>query len=344
VQESFSLSIDNATDYCKAQGLVAPKETLRITELTGSSVSNCVLLVTTSSKQFVLKQPYKQLLVSQEWFIDRNRIWREVDWMRVLSPKLGEAIPRIVFVDKDNFICGMTYIGPNTNTWKELLFSGQVNPKDARNAGELLGTIHKMTSSNPGLSARFPNDHIFIQGRVSPYFDPLEETRPELSSALATIRHRLTNNQIALVHGDFSPKNILVSTRSITVIDAEICHFGDPAFDTGFLISHILLKYIHRSDLRPKLVRIAQIFWNTYLTTFDNNLPYDQERATCHIIGALLAARIDGKSPAEYIISSPEKEVARKLSGSILLEPIDNLEMLLELAQSAVTGSQLRCH
>ena len=68
---------------------------------------------------------------------------------------------------------------------------------------------------------------------------------------------------IALVHGDVQPTNVLLTPAGPKLLDAEIAHLGDPAFDLGVLIAHLVISAIARG--RPEASRGAtQSAWSSY--------------------------------------------------------------------------------
>ena len=52
-------------------------------------------------------------------------------------------------------------------------------------------------------------------------------------------------------------------------------------------------------------------------------------------VGCLMVARVDGKSPAEYL-SPDERDVARAVGSRLLLAPPDSLEAVFELDESVL--------
>ena len=68
---------------------------------------------------------------------------------------------------------------------------------------------------------------------------------------------RLVTCRSVLVHGDFSPKNLLVSGDRLVIIDCEVAWYGDPAFDLAFLLNHLCLKALYHAPAHGADLRVA---------------------------------------------------------------------------------------
>ncbi|MEF8856196.1 MAG: phosphotransferase, partial [Haloplanus sp.] len=103
-----------------------------------------------------------------------------------------------------------------------------------------------------------------------------------------------------LVHGDYSPKNVLVDRSDDPVpwiLDFEVAHWGDPAFDAAFMLNHLFIKSIYNHDRHAAYADAADRFW----TAYDRAAEWDIERETVAELAVLMLARVDGKSPVEYV-------------------------------------------
>jgi 5-methylthioribose kinase len=122
-----------------------------------------------------------------------------------------------------------------------------------------------------------------------------------------------------LVHGDYSPKNVLIREGTLVLLDHEVIHFGDPAFDLGFSLTHFLSKAHHLPGMREGFADAAKFYWATYREVVEE-LPWAadiEERAVRHTLGCLLA-RVAGRSPLEYL---DEGELARQREAVLALLP-----------------------
>jgi hypothetical protein len=95
------------------------------------------------------------------------------------------------------------------------------------------------------------------------------------------------------------------------VLDAECAWFGDPAFDLAFVLNHLLLKGVWRPALRDRYLDAFASLVEGYRAHVRWEPWDDVERRTAALLPALLLARIDGKSPVEYIASDSEREAVR---------------------------------
>ena len=131
----------------------------------------------------------------------------------------------------------------------------------------------------------------------------------------------MTEQRKCFVHGDFSPKNVLVdrspgaSPGSCWVIDFEVAHYGDPAFDLAFLLSHLVMKSLHMPSNRTAYDGCVDAFSAGYVRAAGALVP-DWPYVMRHV-GCLLMARIRGKSPAEYLTESQRE--ATWLLGTLLV-------------------------
>jgi 5-methylthioribose kinase len=288
----------------------------------GGGVSNTVLLVETGSSRFIIKQALPKLRVEQDWFCERDRILREADALRMLAPLLPpEAVPAVLLEDRENFAFRMTAAPVCAETWKAKLLRGDVDLETAEGTGHMLGCMIRGTWRSAIFAERFGDRTVFDQLRLDPYYRTAAKRHPDLAPAMDSLIETTLSRKCCLVHGDWSPKNFLVSNRQLMVIDFEVAHFGDPSFDAGFLLNHLLLKSFFRPEYRNQFAAAARRFWSA-LDTYTRPLAAGWfERATLEHLGALLLARIDGKSPAEYITDADLKQRIRTYARTLITNP-----------------------
>ncbi len=308
----MELSASNASSYlgypCSATFL-------------GGGVSNTVLLIESPDRRFVLKQSLGKLRVQQDWFSDRARIFRESSAMRQLARVFPPgSVPDILFEDRDNYLFAMTAAPPDAEPWKDLLLRGEVNPNTAESIGRLLGAMISNTWKSEAAEAEFGDQTIFDELRLDPYYRSTAARHPDLAAWFHRLIDESQSRRYSLVHGDWSPKNFLVCGASVMAIDFEVIHFGDPSFDAAFLLNHLLLKSFYRPGNSVALREAALRFWNIVQAAIPR--PNDWfEPATIQHLGALLLARIDGKSPAEYIREESLRTEIRAFARRLILHP-----------------------
>lgn len=326
----FQLQIDTAADYLCSQGIDAAGA--RITEL-GGGVSNTVLLVEGNAQRFILKQALGKLRVQDDWFSDRERVFREAAAMRWAAPHLAAGgVPQILFEDRGNFLFAMSAAPPNAQTWKSLLLRGEFDAGTANRIAKMLAAIVGASWRDPESERSFGDQTVFDQLRIDPYYRTTAARHPDLAPQFDRLIRESSRRRVSLVHGDWSPKNFLVCSGSVMAIDFEVTHFGDPAFDTAFLLNHLLLKSFYRPQWSRELARLALVFWEVYRAGIPAGCEWIEPATLAHL-GCLLLARIDGKSPAEYIIEAALREQIRGFARHLILTPPACIADVFEQAQ-----------
>jgi 5-methylthioribose kinase len=328
----------NAEAYLRETARIDPSERVVVRELAGG-VSNMVLLVERPQRpgdEFVLKQARARLRTSQPWFSSIERIWREADVLAICSELLARRekgrphdatipparTPRILFEDRDNYLLAMSAAPRPNVVWKAELLAGHVDPRIAAACGALLGTLHAESWLDEAIRRKIDDQTLFDQLRVDPYYRTLAATRPESSKAVDRVIRALEAHPRALVHADFSPKNLLVHAKGLLMVDFETGHYGDPAFDLGFFLSHLVLKACLKIPEHAKYLELTEVFRRAYDETVSSRIPPGELRDLwARGIGnfALCAwARLDGKSPVEYLSDQARRELVRTLCREIL--------------------------
>lgn len=287
----------------------------------GGGVSNTVLLAESAGERYVVKQSLGKLRVEQDWFSERERIFREAAALRLLAGILPEgSIPQVVSEDRENFAFVMTAAPAGAETWKAQLFRGIASEWTAERIGLMLGLVIARTWKDARFEAVFGDQTVFDQLRLDPYYRSTAARHPDLAPFFSRLIETSRRRRVSLVHGDWSPKNFLIYEQQVMAIDFEVIHFGDPSFDAAFLLNHLLLKSYRLPRWRDRFRRAALRFW----TVATEHLPQEAdwfELATLQHLGGLLLARIDGKSPVEYITEPELKEAIRERARCLILEP-----------------------
>jgi 5-methylthioribose kinase len=309
------LSKTNVLDYLRERGVIGTDVSARISELSGG-ISNTVIGVRWDGGAVVAKQSLPELRVSEEWEFDPRRIVVEARCMAELGEilKPGE-VPELLDLDEENLAFVMTYAPPGGHVWKERLLAGEVDTDVAASAGDLLGRIHRGSRLHPDLAGRFADLMPLVQGRVEPYHRTAALAHPDLARWIEEDIQRLITNRRTLVIGDFSPKNLLVYPDRVLALDFEVAHWGDPSFDTAFLLTHLVAKTIHMPNRAGQLLGAAQAFWSAYEASAKGAGASDAD--TSAELGMLMLCRADGKSRLEYL-STAEQDQLRHLARSMI--------------------------
>lgn len=305
---------------------VIPKDVdVRLEPLTGG-VSADVFALSFGDRRLVVKQALPRLRVAQEWLSSPARAVVEADAIAFAGRSRPDNVPEIVDVDDEHNIIVMTAATPDMENWKSVLLDGVIDPTIGSSLGAALADWHANSSSDPVVLRRFGDPTYFFELRVSPFFQSVADVHQDLAARIGTVIERMTNRSTCLVHGDFSPKNVLVGHGTFWVLDWEIAHIGDPTFDLAFLVSHLACKAIHRPRDSARYRACADDFLATYLAR--SHIAIDEDDLVQQI-GCLLLARADGKSPADYF-DPTEKDVARTLGRRVLEKDITDLAPLWE--------------
>lgn len=313
---STGLEASTLPGYLVHRGLVTADERVVVEELAGG-VSCSVFGVRTPARSLVVKQALPRLRVSADWHADPERAGNEAAALSAFSALTPAATPALLDEDPVNHVLAMTRAPAEWRTWKQQLLAGHVDTATARRLGTVLGTWHAGTRTPSALPARFLDLTGFQQLRIAPYYRTVQQRHPAHADAIDRVVEDMLAHRSCLVHGDFSPKNVLVGETGSWVIDFEVAHYGDPTFDVAFLLTHLVLKAAHLPTLVEPLRACAHKFLGAYGQTVSPRLVAPTSRLTDQL-GCLLLARVDGSSPAEYL--TPEQQIAVRGIALALIE------------------------
>ena len=309
----------------RGAGLVSANETPPFAPLTGG-VSSEIWKV----GDVCVKRALPRLRVAQVWEapIERNRYERL--WLEAAGAAAPGAAPRVLAWDDAAGIFAMEYVA--APVWKELLRTGNAEPAFAAHVGSALAAVHASTAGRPDVAQRFATDAIFHAIRLEPYLAATGRAHPDLQERLSFLEKRTAGTRVCLVHGDVSPKNILVAPRGPVFLDAECAWYGDPAFDLAFCLNHLLLKCLWVPRAKTAFLECFEALASSYL----NGVSFEgvEERAAS-LLPALLLARVDGKSPVEYL-GDRDKQRVRSVARE-LLPTASNLKQIREAWQRSST-------
>ena len=299
--------------FLRRHGLAAANEVPAAVALSGG-VSSDIWRI----DSYVVKRALARLRVAQVWEapVERNRYERL--WLEEANRIAPGVAPKILAAD-DGGCFAMEYLG-TLPLWKAELRAGRADPAFAADVGRKLAAIHAATAGRPPIARTFATDANFHAIRLEPYLLATARAHPDLAPILESLVERTAATRQALVHGDVSPKNILVGAQGPVFLDAECAWYGDPAFDLAFCLNHLLLKGLwvpgHKDDFLGCFDALARSY----------SPKPDVEQRTATLLPGLLLARVDGKSPVEYLTAESDKATVRRVAIALLKSPPSSLE------------------
>jgi aminoglycoside phosphotransferase (APT) family kinase protein len=304
-------------DFLHRAGLAAVGESPSATPLAGG-VSSDIWKVALRTGAVCVKRALPRLRVAQLWEapVERNRFeWR---WMQAAARIAPGCAPRVLAHDEAGFFA-MEYLdGARFPLWKNELRAGRADPAFAAQVGGTLARIHAATAGDAALAAEFATDAGFHAIRLEPYLLATARRHADLAAPLERLAARTAATRAALVHGDVSPKNILVGAEGPVFLDAECAWYGDPAFDLAFCLNHLLLKCLWVPQAQARFLACFDALAAAYLEGFARD---GVQARAASLLPGLLIARVDGKSPVEYVAGDAQKDRVRRLARALLLAP-----------------------
>jgi aminoglycoside phosphotransferase (APT) family kinase protein len=296
------------------------------TPLTGG-VSSDIWCIGTAQGPVCAKRALAKLRVAADWRAPIERNLYEARWMRVANEAQPGAAPQVLGQHAALGVLVMNYLVPSRyRLWKQLLREGRADVVLARTIGGVLGRIHSYSAARPHLASEFTTDSIFFDIRLEPYLLATARRHTQLASRLEQLVEVTRSRRIALVHGDVSPKNILVGAEGPVFLDAECAWWGDPAFDIAFCLNHLLLKCLWTPAASSAFLASFDALACAYVETVDWEPRDELERRAAGLLPGLFLARIDGKSPVEYVTEDRQREQVRRVAGELLKHPVDRLQ------------------
>jgi aminoglycoside phosphotransferase (APT) family kinase protein len=319
--------------------LLGPGETFRAETLPGG-VSSDIVRVDLPGRSLCLKRALARLNVAAEWRAPVERNHAEVEWLRVAEALVPQAVPKLLGEDLQSGAFAMEYLAPALHpVWKNELRDGNISAATAAAVARCIAAVHAGTALRAEFAARFANDHIFYPIRLEPYLIATGARHPDCAARLAELAAITAGNKLALVHGDLSPKNILLAARGPILLDAECAWYGDPAFDLAFCLKHMLLKCLWRPQWRERYLACFDALASTYLAQVSWEPPVAIEARVAHLLPGLFLGRVDGKSPAEYVSDEGDRERVRRVARRFLLEPTDRLAHIRDAWNTELQGN-----
>ena len=302
-------------------GLLGPGEAPRMEALAGG-VSSDIWRVDLAQGPVCVKRALARLKVAQVWEapVERNRY--EAAWIRFANEAAPGAAPALIAEDAGAGALVMAYLDPARHRlWKSELRDGRADPAFAASVGARLAAIHAASAGRADVAAAFPTDDIFYAIRLEPYLVATGRAHPDLAAYLEALVRRTAATKRALVHGDVSPKNILVGPGGPVFLDAECAWYGDPAFDLAFCLNHMLLKCLWTPAAAASFLASFDALAAAYRAGVRWEPRAEIEARAASLLPGLFLARVDGKSPVEYLTGDAPKQRVRRVARPLIASP-----------------------
>lgn len=299
------LNKDTVVEYLISKKVIKNEDSPQVEVLTGG-VSNVVLAITTANQKLVLKQALAELAVSEKWVADQRRAIVEADAIELFNRLTPTQVPKLVFLDPERFILVLERVPVGSTVWKSDLLAGVINPDIGLKLGATLASWHNYGEKNAEVKIKFMEDSLFEQLRIDPFYRFVAAKNSQIEVSIRKLINELEGDKTTVVHGDFSPKNIMVATNDdVYILDFEVTHVGNPVFDLAFLIAHLLCKFFRTDDrLHAKLLA------NTAISFVEEYQGVRRISPSLTKHAALIAlARVEGKSPVNYLSAGAQHKL-----------------------------------
>ena len=338
----MGLTADRVAPVLIERGVVPDDADPEVTPL-GGGVSNEVFHVAWADDAVVVKQPLANLAVEDDWPADVGRVHNEAAAARVYRRVVDAyevrdiVVPAVRFEDRDEHLIAIDAAPLSAGMWKTDLLAGKVDETVGEVVGSFLGAAHEFAATESDVREGFSNYTPFEQLRLDPYHATVAERHPDVAPAIEAEIERIRDARSTLVHGDYSPKNVLIEggdNRRVWLLDFEVAHWGDPAFDVAFMLNHLFIKSVYNADRNERYVSTARAFWDAYgdVTAVDAGF----EANVVAELGVLALARVDGKSPVEYVTAETTKDRLRTVAKTVLTTDAATLDSVVEILRSEV--------
>ncbi|MDH3231137.1 MAG: aminoglycoside phosphotransferase family protein [Alphaproteobacteria bacterium] len=302
-------------------GLRGDSGSLRFEKLAGG-VSSDIWRVDLPSGPVCIKRALPKLRVETDWFVPVERNAYEVGWFETAAGVEPDAVPELVGHDPQAGLFAMAFLDPERYPpWKAELRAGRANAAVAAEVGRRIARIHSASAGKNAIAARFPTDRIFHAIRLEPYLEATAAHHPDLKDVLFGLSRRTAGTTLALVHGDVSPKNILIGPAGPVFIDAECAWYGDPVFDISFCLKHMFLKCLWNPEYSLAYLACFDALCDAWLAGVDWEPRDAAEARAAALLPGLFLGRVDGRSPVEYVTEERDRNRVRRVARALLISP-----------------------
>ena len=324
------LTEDSVVSYLVEKGIIAATDIAEVEVLTGG-VSNVVLAITTPSKKLVLKQALAELKVAEKWEADQRRAIVEANAIALFHKLSPDQVPNLVFLDPERFVLILDRVPVGSTVWKSDLLDGVINPDVAEVLGTTLAQWHNFGETNKEARLQFMEDSLFEQLRVDPFYRFVAAKNENLGAVISKLIAELEGDKTTIVHGDFSPKNIMVGMDDqVYILDFEVTHVGNPVFDLAFLLAHLLCKLFRTNEPLEEKLLIASA--ERFVSSYEKIRPISKSLSLHTALIAL--ARVEGKSPVNYLDKAQQDQLVKYTKGILGADVQISVNQLFEMSKA----------
>ena len=327
---------EELNEFLYRHGLAARGAPIAWTPLPGGVASD-IWRVDAPPRTLCVKRALGKLKVAADWQVPTTRNAYEWAWIRYASLHAPGSVPAPLAYDAAFGMFAMEFLDPAAYpNWKQLLLQGTADSGTAAAVAKLLAQLHEASADDTGIAAAFETSEIFFAIRLEPYLLATAQRHPDIADRLQALADRTAAARIALGHGDVSPKNILIGPKGPVFLDAECAWFGDPAFDAAFCLNQLLLKCLARPGSTAAYLDCFAAFSDTYLSQVTWEPSAGLEGRTASLLPGLLLARVDGKSPVEYVTNEAAKALVRATARPLIVAAPTRLMAIAEAWHAAL--------
>jgi aminoglycoside phosphotransferase (APT) family kinase protein len=318
-------------------GLLQIGESFTAQSLTGGVASD-IALIRIGDRKLCVKFALPKLKVAADWFAPVHRNKAEYAWLELVAKVAPKSAVKLLGQSTALHGFAMEFLdGQQAYLWKDALLAEANDNGEAALLGKLVGQVHAASTKSEFDTQAFQNADDFWALRIEPYLLYTASVHREVAVELEAMAEQLHQSNRVLVHGDVSPKNIFIRSAGPVVLDAECATMGDASFDLSFCMNHLILKAMHLPASQEQYLQNALQLWVAYKPFVSWESVEALESRICQLVPALMLARVDGKSPVEYLTES-ERLFVRATALALLKKPEQTLHSLLMRIKTSSQG------
>ena len=315
-------------DALKKMGLLANGDRPGVTPV-GNSTTSEICRVVLGWGTLCVKRALPKRKSADDATLPVERSAYEAEWLRLARAIVGEAVPEVLGQCPGLF--AMEYLAPERHkNWATQLQKGDINPSTAAEIGRMLGRIHAATANNFAVAQRFSTDRLFHATRITPLLLAVADARPAVAGQLRQLAANTERTRLALVHGDFTPNNLVIGPKGPVLLDAECVWYGDPAFDLALFLSHLLVECVLRPQWREAYLTCYSAFCASYAQRVTWEMPEQTDERAALLLPALALAHVHGQAPTVDQEREAERNRITRLAEGLLQEPVLRLAAVRE--------------